>query len=228
MKTSNQSFPAHPTIAHGFTLLELLIALTLSAIIMVTLSLGSNIVLRDWERSSTRLDDSLDQILVLLQIERALDGAFPHTYQDEDENKPIVIFNGEADQIMWVSTVSPGRQPGFTVWQITPHEESTGGAEIRIIPAYGGNPTERLEEIEEPILAFEGYEVLFEYLYKDEQFDDKETEWLEKWSGKDRQSLPNAVRLHLEPIGELTEVPLEIIATIKAYEHQSLPPIRVP
>lgn len=205
---------------NGFTLLELLISLALSVSIMLLLAAGMQVILKDWERNSSRLDQSLDQVLILLQLERALDAAYPHTYFDEDKKQPIVFFIGEEDKLVWVSTLSPGRKPGLTAWQLTPSEESTEGMEIRTIPAFAGDPTESLEQIEEPIIVFEGYDVNFEYLYYDEQFED--TEWKKKWSGEDLRSLPNAVRIILE---NQEEQSLEIIAHIKAYEHASLPRI---
>jgi len=210
---------------NGFTLIELLIALALSASVMLLLSAGMHVVLKDWERNSSRLEQSLDQVLVLLQLERALDAAYPHTYFDDKKKQPIVFFIGEEDKLAWVSMLSPGRKPGLTAWQLTPSEEGNDGVEIRMIPAFAGDPTEPLDEIEEPIVVFEGYDVRFEYLYFDDQFDDKDTEWLEEWDGEERRSLPNAVRIVLEN-QEQGEQSLEIIAHIKAFEHSSLPRIK--
>ena len=209
----------------GFTLIELLIALALSASVMLLLSAGMHVVLKDWERNGSRLEQSLDQVLVLLQLERALDAAYPHTYFDEKKKQPIVFFIGEEDKLAWVSTLSPGRKPGLTAWQLTPSEEGNDGVEIRTIPAFATDPTEPLDEIEEPIVVFEGYDVNFEYLYFDEQFDDKDTEWLEEWDGEKRRSLPNAVRIVLENQEERDQS-LEIIAHIKAFEHSSLPRVK--
>jgi general secretion pathway protein J len=207
----------------GFTLLELLIALTLSTLVMLMLAMGMNAVLKDWTRSSNHLEDGLDKILVLLQIERALQGAFPHTYRDSDENKPYIFFEGEEENIAWVSTVSPGRQPGFMTWQLLPNEEETG-VEIRIVPALAGDPTERLEKHATAITALEGYQAYFEYLYVDEKFDD-ETEWLKEWSAKERQGLPHAVRIRLENNVD-AEQSLEIVAVIEAHQHQTIRPVK--
>jgi general secretion pathway protein J len=209
------------TFTNGFTLLELLIALTLSALIMLMLAMGMNMVLKEWTRSSNRLDESLDKVLVLLQIERSLEGAFPHTYWDRDENKKYIFFEGEEEKIAWISTLSPGRQPGFTVWQLLPSEKETG-VEIRIVPALAGDPTERLEEHATAITALEGYQAYFEYLYVDDKFEE-DTKWLKEWSAKELQRLPNAVRVRLESEAEQS---LEIVAVIQAYQHERIPPVK--
>ncbi len=198
----------------GFTLLELLIALTLSALIMLTLAMGMNLVVKEWTRSSNRLDDSLDKVLVLLQIERALTGAFPQTYRDYDENKKVIFFEGEEDQIAWVSTVSPGRQPGLMVWQLLPDKN---GVQIRIMPAFAGDPTERLKTHATAITVLEGYKAYFEYLYVDEKIEE-DTKWLKEWSAQKQQGLPNAVRVRLE---NDAQSPLEIVAMIQAFQHQT-------
>ncbi|MCK5877593.1 MAG: prepilin-type N-terminal cleavage/methylation domain-containing protein, partial [Candidatus Marithrix sp.] len=104
---------------NGFTLLELLIALTLSTMVILLLAVGMNVVMSDWERSDTRLENSLDKVLVLLNIERALEGAYPHTYLDKDDNKKYIFFEGEEESLVWVSTVAPTRHPGLQIWQLS-------------------------------------------------------------------------------------------------------------
>jgi prepilin-type N-terminal cleavage/methylation domain-containing protein len=201
----------------GFTLLELLIALSLSAMVMLILAMGMNTVLKEWTRSGNILDKSLDKVLVLLQIERALEGAFPHTYMDREENKSSIFFEGEEMQLSWVSFVSPGRKPGLTAWQLLPGDDGTG-IQIRHVSAFASDPTERLIEYAEKNTVLEGYRIYFEYLYVDEKIE-QETEWLKEWSAKEVQGLPNAVRVYLESDND-TEQSLEIIAVIRAYEHE--------
>jgi general secretion pathway protein J len=203
----------------GFTLLELIIALALSTLIMLMLAVGMNTVVDDWSRSRSHLDDSLDKILVLLQIERALAGAFPYTYPDQDQegcfNNKCTFFEGEEEQIAWVSTVSPGRQPGLMAWQLLPSEKETG-VEIRTVPAFASDPTERLEKGAESVTALEGYKLSFEYLYVDERLK-TDTKWLKEWSAKKLRGLPWAVRILLENETNPSEQSVEVIATILAH-----------
>jgi len=182
--------------------------------------MGTNIVLKEWTRTGNILDESLDKVLVLLQIERALEGAFPHVYKDPDENKKYIFFQGEEEEMAWVSTVSPGRQPGLMAWQLLPSDEETG-IEIRIVPAFANEPTEGLEEHATVITALEGYKAFFEYLYVDEKITE-DTEWLKEWDAKKLQALPHAVRIRLESEGES----LEIVAVIAAHQHQKIRPVK--
>ncbi|MDY6992514.1 MAG: hypothetical protein SVR94_07895 [Pseudomonadota bacterium] len=200
----------------GFTLLELLISLTLSTLVVLMLAVGMYTVLKDWERTGNRLEDQLELELVLLQLERALEGAFPHTYMDRDENKFFIFFEGDAEQLSWISTVSPGRQPGLTLWQLRPGEEEEQGIQIRVSSAFTRELNEDLET--EAITALEGYQAHFEYLYVDEQIKE-DSQWLDEWSAKKLQSLPQAVRLRLDKETDDTE--LEIIAIIQSYKHEN-------
>jgi general secretion pathway protein J len=203
----------------GFTLLELVVALTLSTLIMLMLVVGMNTVVNDWSRSHNHLDETLDKVLILLQIDRALAGAFPYTYQDKEQEgcfqKKCIFFEGEEKKIAWVSTVSPGRQPGLMTWQLLPSEKETG-VEIRTVPAFATDPTERLEKEAISVTALEGYKLSFEYLYVDERTK-TDTKWLKEWSAKKLRGLPWAVRILLENEKSPTEQSVEVIATILAH-----------
>ncbi len=215
---------------HGFTLLELLIAIALSTMVMGMLSAGMYLVLRDWEQTETRLETKLETALGLLQIERALQGAFPHLYREREKNRPHIFFEGEEDKLAWVSTVSPGRAPGLHAWLLQSGKEGRG-LQVSYAPALVKNPAEDLEKASESetrsTLLFEHYRVSFEYLLVDETRDpddDGREEWLEEWSGEERRGLPVAVRMKLEHKDD-DEKSLEMLALILANEHFNLPPI---
>jgi general secretion pathway protein J len=96
----------------GFTLLEILIALSLTAMLLSMLTAGVYGVVRDWDNNAEGLERTLDQSTALLQLERALQGAFPHSFRNLDTLGREVYFDGRSDELAWVSTVSPQRNPG--------------------------------------------------------------------------------------------------------------------
>ena len=106
--------PACPSAARscGFTLIEVILALALTTLLLGLLSSGVFIVVGDWNRNASLLDASLDGALTILQIDRALHGAFPHSYTNEETLSRQLFFAGESDYLAWVSTVSPQRTPG--------------------------------------------------------------------------------------------------------------------
>ena len=102
----------------GFTLIEVLLALGLTAMLLGLLSTGVYVVTQDWNRNSDQLDQSLDEALALLQLDRALHGAFPHGYTDPETLSRYIYFIGEDDYLSWVSTASPQRTPGLMTWEL--------------------------------------------------------------------------------------------------------------
>ena len=201
----------------GFTLIEVLLALGLTTLLLGLLSTSVFIVGADWNRSSNSLDENLDKSLAILQLDRALHGAFPHSYTNEDTLSRQIYFTGESDYLSWVSTVSPQRLPGLTAWQL--FEVPGEGVYVRLTPAFSDNPSLRLEE-SEPILMLPEYSLNFNYLYEDL---DQNKIWTDSWEAQDLLSLPLAVYVMLRPFSEEDDE-FEIIARIRNNEHRSIRP----
>ena len=196
-----------------------MLSLGLTAMLLGLLSTGVYVVAQDWNRESDRLDESLDEALTVLQIDRALHGAFPHSYADMETLARLVYFEDQDDFISFVSTVSPQRSPGLMAWQLSNEDE---GVMLRLAPAFADNPTRRLEEAE-PILLLPNYRVEFSYLYTEL---DGNRRWQDEWSGEQMQSLPLAAHVLFTPLddddGRLQE--LEVLARILNNEHRNLRP----
>lgn len=206
---------------HGFTLLELLLALSLTALLLTLLSAGVYGVVRDWDDNHDRLDRSLDQTVAMLQIERALQGAMPHSYRDEDTLGRFILFRGERDRLDWVSTVSPQRGGGLMAWRL--RSDPRDGVYLQLAPALSDDPAERLEAAGERLLL-PGYTAGFRYLA---EAGDDEWIWRDTWNGEIRLGLPRAVHILLTPTrdsGRDRDAVLDIVAPVLAGEHRSINP----
>ena len=201
----------------GFTLIEVILALGLTSLILGLLSTGVFLVADDWNRNSDVLDQSLDEALSILQIDRSLHGAFPHSFTNEETLSRQLFFTGEDDYLSWVSTVSPQRSAGLTTWEL--YSVAGEGTYLTLVPAYSDNPRSRLDEAE-PMLLFPGYEVEFSYLY--EELDENKV-WIEEWEAQERLSLPLAVYVRFTPVDDEKEL-LEIVARIRNNQHRSIQP----
>ena len=201
----------------GFTLIEVILALGLTSLILGLLSTGVFLVADDWNRNSDVLDQSLDEALAILQIDRSLHGAFPHSFTNEETLSRQLFFTGEDDYLSWVSTVSPQRSAGLTTWEL--YSVAGEGTYLTLVPAYSDNQRSRLDEAE-PMLLFPGYEVEFSYLY--EERDDNKV-WSEEWEAQELLSLPLAVYARFTPADDEKEL-LEIVARIRNNQHRSIQP----
>lgn len=203
--------------SRGFTLLEILIALALTAMLSAMLTAGVYGVIRDWDDNSGALEDTLDQTVATLQIERALQGAFPHSYRDPSTLGRHVYFEGENNRLAWVSSVSPQRNPGLTAWQL--YADSDQRIMLQLAPALSDHPGERLQNAE-PLLLLTDYQLQIRYLFEDLQF---QRVWREEWSGMALQSLPLAVHISLTSADDGV---IEIIAPIHSTQHRSIQPMQ--
>ncbi|MFB0988168.1 MAG: hypothetical protein QMC69_02750 [Gammaproteobacteria bacterium] len=204
----------------GFTLVEIVLSLGLTALLLGLLSSGVYIVADDWNRNSDVLDKSLDQALAVLQIDRALHGAFPHSYTNFDTLGREIYFHGEDDYLSFVSAVSPQRSPGLTVWEM--YSVADEGVYLSLVPAFSDDPTQRLSE-SEPILVLENYTAEFSYLYQDLN---ENRLWIDEWLGEEELSLPLAAYVRFVPERDFEDVneELEIVARIKNNQHRSIRP----
>jgi len=209
-----------PSKQQGFTLVEVVLALSLTTLLLALLSTGVYVVADDWNRNSDVLDASLDEAMAVLQIDRALQGAFPHSYTDEETLSRLIYFQGSDDYISWVSAVSPQRDAGLTVWELFPVQDE--GVFLKLVPAYSDNPQERMEQAE-PRLMLPGYDVAFSYLYQEL---DESKVWRDDWDGVEFLSLPLAIYAVFTPfdLSADDDETLEILVPIRNNQHRSIRP----
>lgn len=217
----NKSFMAkgyaNKSQARGFTLIEIILALGLTTLLLGLLSTGMYIVAEDWNRNADVLDETLDEALAVLQVDRALHGIMPHSYTNIQTLSREIFFEGEDDELAFVSTVSPQREPGLTAWRLSNVRDE--GVYVTLVPAFADNPQERLDDAEGSLLL-PGYSVSFNYLYED-NFNIQQ--WTDKWIGRELLQLPFAVYVRFEPFSEEQEL-LEVVAPIRAYRHRQISP----
>ena len=90
--------------AQGFTLLELLIGMTLVGFILVLLFAGLNLGTRSWEAGEKRMVTSSRQAIVVDFIRRALEQTYPLHWRVGEEDQ--LAFAGEAESLHFVGAVA--------------------------------------------------------------------------------------------------------------------------
>lgn len=181
----------------GFTLLELLIAMSLSAVLMTVLVVGLKQISRDWEKVGERLDQKIDESLLLLQLEKAILGTYAYHYKEKNLAKEELFFEGSKTELSWVSTVSPGRNSSLTFWHLEMDEDR--GFRLNVLPVYPGNLYQQLEKVQadeqQKFFYFQDYKISLQYLV---ETTNKKKQWESNWSGKEKKQFPLGVRIKFE------------------------------
>ena len=93
--------------ASGFTLVELVLALSILAVMVTILFGGLRVGLRAWERGEAKASTLQHSRSMTQLLEGALSGTYPYTGLPEQGTvTPVIYFKGEPERVFFV-TVSP-------------------------------------------------------------------------------------------------------------------------
>lgn len=172
----------------GFTLLELVIALTILPLIILIIGNGFRLGMNAWEKG--------EQETVWTQRFRVLSGllsqqiksAYPYIMEVEDEK--VAVFEGKEDSILFVTTLTDSAYGGFK-WVRYSQKDGT------LYLKEGLLPDKKLDDSikgDEEIVDTNIEEIKFAYLSLEDN------EWKDTWDYD--KKLPGAVRVkisHFEP-----------------------------
>jgi general secretion pathway protein J len=171
------------TSVSGFTLLELIIALSILSMVIVLIGRGFHLGINAWEKgeSETRWTQRLRVLSGLMS--QQLKSAYPYMVEIDDEK--VILFKGETDSVLFVTTLADSLYGGFK-WVRYSFREETLMYREGLLP-----DKELTGEIsgDDEIMDTNIEEVKFEY------YSPEEEEWKESWDfGED---LPGAVRVKI-------------------------------
>ncbi len=171
----------------GFTLLELIVSMTILSLVTVLIGSGFRLALDSWEKGEAETAWTQRLRVLSMLMSQQLKSAYPYKIntEDEDENEKIVLFDGKQDSIMFVTTLADSVYGGFK-WVKYSFKDET------LIYNEGILPDKEVDEKETgdgEIIDTDLDEVNFEYFSSDD------SEWKESWDTKER--LPGAVRIKI-------------------------------
>jgi prepilin-type N-terminal cleavage/methylation domain-containing protein len=186
----DQTFQGHDIDSRGFTLVEVILALTIFAlmggILYGAFSLGHSAV----EKSEANSARNQKQRATADLLGSYVRSSFPYRESAQD---PAIYFDGDTDSLTFVSAYSQGMGGrGMAKIQISQDEDGNGRSSIkveettpvRISTDAGAGMSHRIvlqDNVKE-----------FRLAYLDPQSEDEK--WEDRWDGKERRVLPRAVR----------------------------------
>lgn len=199
----------------GFTLIELVIALSLSAVVVMILLAAMRLAYKSQAKGAEKVEMAQKIRLLEDRITWLLRGAYPYYVKKTDEER--IFFKGESDQIGFVTTSvdSYGKGP----------EDLAGLKWISFFTDREGLQMREKVFFLEDVFDDDGGKVYLldaevktlELEYYDIPEDEKQGDWISEWDPEDKTYLPEAVKftITLEQKGKTIVLP-EIIVRINS------------
>lgn len=173
----------------GLTLLEVLLAVSILAVIVVVVVGSLRVGLRAWEAGARHATVQQEIRAVVEMITEALSGAYPYHGRLGGGLERVVLFQGEPQEVRFVTTTPPlaldAPATPFHAVTLRRTDENHLGVVERLVPA-----EEPFAEGPQTFLSRSVSALRLEYL-------DDRGAWADRWDGKTAKALPAAVRVAL-------------------------------
>lgn len=171
------------TRSSGFTLVELMVAMTIMAFVMLIIGKGFRLGMDAWDRGEAKTVITQRYRVLTGLMSQQMKSAYPYRIDLEDEK--IAVFKGEEDSVMFVTTITDPPFGGFK-WIRYSFKDGSLFYKEGILP--DKEFEEKITGSEEIIDSDVG-EMKFTYYSKDEE------EWKDSWDYG--ESLPGAVKVEI-------------------------------
>lgn len=188
----------------GFTLVEVILAVSILAVVVLLATVALRVGLRAWEAGQRRADLQQESRALVELVSEALAGASPYQGRLAQNPERVVLFEGEPEEVRFVTSAPPFAldAPAAPFHAVVLGRK--GQDALRLI--------ERLVPSDEPFAP--GTELVlsrsitrFSLAYRDES-----GTWQERWDGREAGGLPTAVRLELGVAGLARAAPVVVVA----------------
>ncbi len=172
----------------GFTLLELIIALTIVGALLAIAFAGLRVGLAAWRQGEDRTEAHQHVRGVAITLARALGATHPYRASRTTAPDPVVLFDGDAKHVEFVTQAPPfpfSLPIAFTAVSITLEEGERPGLVVRQRALPNEEPF-----TEAPVVFQDPSVTTLELSYMDESGG-----WQDSWNGADLKATPRAVKI---------------------------------
>jgi prepilin-type N-terminal cleavage/methylation domain-containing protein len=184
----------------GFTLIEVVVTLTILSFILLIIFGAFRLGLSAWERGEWVKEEYQKVRIVTQLISHQIRSIVPYKIKTEKTEGSYLAFEGKPRSLKFVSTLSlKATQPEGFVYSI--YEFKEGGKEGGRLILYEQKALNKdfFEEGPNEELAvslFEGIsDVRFEYYQEGDPAKDREGGWVDEWNTKEEKALPRALKM---------------------------------
>ena len=190
----------------GFTLVEVMVALTLFSLVLTLIFSGLRASGKSWERSEVQIDNTDNLRLELAFVRKTLGEAVPLVLLDGKQNP--VVFKGEPDAIYFTAQL-PSHRGGGGLYLLSlstvahEHKRDLQLAYQSISPALDLDQLDTGYDRKTLTLMTDIDALVFSY-YGNEEVG-KDPVWSDTW--RNQQNLPLVARIHIEAANKERYVP---------------------
>lgn len=184
----------------GFTLLELLIALSLVSLLLTLAFGGLRVALAAWRQGDDRADAHQHVRGVAVTLARGLSASYAYKATLTQSPEPVLLFNGTAKRVEFVTEAAPfplGAPIAFTAVVISLEDGEQGGLVVRERALPNRDPFS-----EATIVYRDAAVTTLELRYMDDG-----GAWKEEWDGQNDRAIPRAVKISVGAAGPAHALP---------------------
>jgi prepilin-type N-terminal cleavage/methylation domain-containing protein len=222
----------------GFTLIEVVITLTILGFICLIIFGAFRLGLSAWDRGESVKDEYQEARIVSQLITQQVKSAVPFKIKSQQAEGDYLAFKGDSRSLRFVSSLPVrGKQPEGLVY--AKYEFKDGGSEGGHLILYEEKALNKDFFAEEPkeehaVSLLEGVSsVRFEYFREEDPLNNQQEEWIEEWDAKDEKMLPKAFKMTIIRKNQQgkEELPITVLASMPANrfeEVRTTPGRRIP
>jgi len=176
----------------GFTLLEVMLAMTLLSIMVVLLFSSLKIGAESWNKGEKKIAEVNDKAVVYQFFKRHLPAIKP-LWDDFSDDERVFSFQGETNKLQFVSIfpASAGRK-GLQLFEVIFDKYDQGLVKVVLSPFYPALDEQQWEP--EEVVLLEQVEN-FEISYFGKEMGESDGSWVDSW--KQRETLPALLKIKI-------------------------------
>jgi general secretion pathway protein J len=218
------------SVSSGFTLLEVIVTLTILSFILLMVSGTFRLGLSSWERGDAIKEDYQKIRMISQLVSRQLKSLVPYKIKTEKAEGNYLAFEGKAHSLRFVSAlpIKAKRPEGFVyvVYQFKDDGEKKGRLVLYEQRALNRDFFEDDLKEDSAVTLFGGIsQVRFEYYREADKEKNRTEEWVEEWNAKEEKELPRALRMtvtYRNERGKEEASPITVLAPVSAYRFEEV------
>jgi len=209
----------------GFTLVEVMITLTILGFILLIIFGGFRLSYSAWERGDSTKEELQRRRIISQLISQQIKSIVPYRIKTEKAEGDYLAFQGKSQSLKFVSAlpIHTKRPEGF-VYAI--YEFKEGRLLLYEQRVLNRNFFEEEPRKETGISIIEGISnIRFEYYREADKEKNLTEEWVEEWNAKEEKKLPKLLRMTLSfKVGEgkEEETSIQLMASIPAHQPEEV------